>query len=148
MLIHPRNGHKLCICIWKCIWHTQVLTFLRCNVKSKGHDGFWYVLNVPELKRHVQRKGNALPPSFLASVATLYQGQCRLGVLQLFLKPGVSMKYVQCGLEGRKSDSNVYVRAVMIKKEVISAEATVVLDKGIIIICCQPHKIKYVTLHI
>ena len=103
-------------------------------MKSKGHDGFWYVLNVPELKRHVQRKGDALPPSFLSSIGTLYQGQCRLGVLQLFLKPGVSMNYVQCGIEGRKSARNVYVRAMMIKKEVISAETAVHLDKGIMII--------------
>ena len=39
---------------------------------------------------------------------------------------------IQGGKEGRKSDSNVYVRSVMIQKETIGADASLILDKGIL----------------
>ena len=109
---------------------TQALTFLRSNYKSKGHDGYWYVINIPGLKRHLSRQGRVLPPSFSSCLGKLYQGYFKSGVLQLFLKPGINTDYIQRGMEGRKSSNNVYVRAVMIQKETVSVDTCVILDKG------------------
>lgn len=89
-----------------------------------------YALYILQLQKHLDQCGKSLPVTFATSVASLYQGYYKANVLQLFLKPGSSAKYIQTGIEGRKSPNNSYVRAYLIQKRVFSKETIEILDEG------------------
>ena len=120
------------MCIYP-LFLCKVLSFLRSNCRVKTDDGVTsdcYPLSVAQLKRHMESVGRTLPKRFTTSLRSIFRGHCKSRVLQIFLKPGAAVKFVQLGLRGRNSPNNVYVRAELIQKAAFSEETVTILDLG------------------
>ena len=103
----------------------------------------WYAVYVPELRNHLHHRGISLPNAFITSLQKLCNGYVKEGVLQLFLAANTPLQYVPFGVEGRQSPQTVYVRAVMLQKEIFSMQTVQLLDEGISL-CMMSIHVRYV----